>query len=287
MKLAILTCERLPELLPSDKPLISMLAKKGIQATPAIWNDKTIDWKGFDALLFRNTWDYYLLETEFNHWLSQIQSSGIKTLNPIETIQKNKHKFYLSELEAIGIKIIPTRFINQTNKLNLSVILPSNWEKAVVKPAFSAGSYLTEVFDRENVNEISKKYAPIAQTKELLLQEFIPEVETHGETSFIFFDKKFSHAVNKKPVKGDFRVQVQYGGEYTLVNPEKNILNTVEGIISTYHEPLVYARVDGIIIDGAFYLMEVELIEPDLYFSIKPSALTTFASAIAKNLFNT
>lgn len=286
MKLAVLTCERLPELLPSDKPLISLLAERGINATPAVWNDYTIDWSGFNALLFRNTWDYYQLETEFNQWLSQIQSLGIKTLNPIETIQQNKHKFYLKRLEAQGIQIIPTRFINKTNQLNLKSLWPETWEKAVIKPAFSAGSYLTEVFKKEKVDEINQKYAPIAKTKELLFQQYIPEIETLGETSFIFFDKKFSHAVNKKPETGDFRVQVQFGGQYTLINPEKNILKTAENIIATYREPLVYARVDGIIINGSFTLMEVELIEPDLYFSLKPSALTTFASAIAKNLFN-
>lgn len=284
MKLAILTCERLPDLLPSDKPLITLLAEKGIQAAPAIWNDKTIDWAGFDALLFRNTWDYYQLETEFNHWLSQIQTLGIKTLNPIETIQQNKHKFYLCGLQAKGIKIVPTQFINKTNQLNLSASWPKSWKKAVIKPAFSAGSYLTEVFEKEKVDEINQKYASIAQTKELLFQQYIPEIETLGETSFIFFDKKFSHAVNKKPVKGDFRVQVQFGGEYSLVNPPDNILQTAESIIATYNEPLVYARVDGVIVNGSFKLMEVELIEPDLYFSLKPNALTTFAAAIAKNL---
>ena len=282
MKIALLTCEKLPELTPADQLLIPELAKHNIVAKPAIWSDKTINWIEYDYLIFRNTWDYFEKETEFNLWLDQIEKVGIKTLNAIKIIKQNKHKFYLREMEKEGISILPTVFIDKTNSLNLAELIPSHWKKAVIKPAFSAGSYLTEVFEVADIEKINSDYKNLAQEKELLLQEFMPEIQIVGETSFIFFNKKFSHAVNKKPVEGDFRVQSQFGGEYTLVQPSQQLIEKAQKIVNTFPEKLLYARVDGIIIDTELSLMEIECIEPDLYFDISEGALERFVASIVE-----
>lgn len=280
MKIALLTCERLPELTESDRLLIPELAKHQIEAQAVIWNDKTIDWTKFDCLIFRNTWDYYQNEKEFNLWLSQLEKAKIKTLNALEIVQRNKHKFYLRDLQQQGIAILPTIFIDPTSTLNLGELLPKEWKKAVIKPAFSAGSYLTEVFEVSEITTINQKYRTLAAEKALLLQEFWPQIQTEGETSLVFFNKQFSHAVNKKPATGDFRIQVQFGGKYTSVVPEKSVIEQAQKIVDTFPEKLLYARVDGIITNGKLYLMEVECIEPDLYFSYNHGAREKFVSAI-------
>lgn len=280
MKIAILTCEKLPDLNPEDQNIITELAKHNIEAKAIIWDDKTVNWTDFDYLIFRNTWDYFEKETEFKIWLDQIEKLGIKTLNPIAIIQKNIHKFYLRDLQKLGVTILPTVFIDKTNHLNLTELIPSHWKKAVIKPAFSAGSYLTEVFDVSEIQAINEKYKSIATEKELLLQEFMPEIQTIGETSFIFFNKKFSHAVNKKPVDGDFRVQSLFGGQYTLVQPTTTLIEKAQKIVNTFPDDLLYARVDGIIINSELHLMEIECIEPDLYFNLSENALQRFVNAI-------
>ena len=282
MKIAILTCEKLPHLNPEDQNIIPELAKYNIEARAVIWDDKAITWTDFDYLIFRNTWDYFEKETEFKTWLDQIEKLGIKTLNPIAIIQQNIHKFYLRDLEQQGITILPTVFVDTTENLDLATIIPAHWKKAVIKPAFSAGSYLTEVFDFAEIATINEKYKTIATEKELLLQEFMPEIQTLGETSFIFFNKKFSHAVNKKPVAGDFRVQSLFGGQYTLVEPNKELIEKAKKIIATFPEPLLYARVDGIIINNELHLMEIECIEPDLYFNLSENALEQFVATIVE-----
>lgn len=282
MKIALLTCEKLPNLTLEDQQLIPTLAKHNIEAKAVIWSDKTINWNDFDYLIFRNTWDYFEKEIEFIIWLDQIEKLGIKTLNPIEIIKKNIHKFYLREMEKQGILILPTVFIDKTNTLNLEECIPPHWEKAVIKPAFSAGSYLTEVFEVSTIQEINKQYTTIASEKELLLQEFMPQIQTLGETSFIFFNKKFSHAVNKKPIDGDFRVQSQFGGKYNLVQPSQELIEKALKIVHTFQDDLLYARVDGIVIDNDLYLMEIECIEPDLYFNLSKGSLEQFVAAIVE-----
>lgn len=280
MKIALLTCQRLPDLTPADKLLIPELAKHNIQAEAVIWDDPKVIWTNFDYLIFRNTWDYYEKESQFNLWLATIKKLKVKTLNSIEVIEQNKHKFYLRELQNQNIATIPTVFIEKTKRLNLAEIMPSHWKKAVIKPAFSAGSYLTEVFEVANIEEINQKYQNIAFEKDLLLQEFKPEIETDGETSFIFFNKEFSHAINKKPAPGDFRIQVQFGGVYTSISPSADLIKQAQTIVSNIPNQLLYARVDGIIINNKIQLMEVECIEPDLYFNYSEGSHQRFINAI-------
>ncbi len=282
MKIALLTCEKLPDLNPEDQKLIPALAQHNIQAVATVWDDVNINWSQFDYLVFRNTWDYFEKEQEFILWLDHIKKLGIKTLNSIDTVKNNIHKFYLKELEQNGIPIIKTVFINKTEQLDVAKLIPNHWNKAVIKPAFSAGSYLTEVFDKTQIQAINNQYQSIAANKELLLQEFMPEIQTLGETSFIFFDKKFSHAVNKKPVSGDFRVQSLYGGKYTLIEPSAELIQKAQKVVNTFQEDLLYARVDGIVIKNELYLMEIECIEPDLYFNLSTNSLDKFVAALIK-----
>lgn len=280
MHIALLTCENLPGLSPADQQLIPLLANHNIKTIPAVWDDKSIDWTSFDYLVFRNTWDYFEKEKEFNNWLDNIEKAGIKCLNSIDVIKQNKHKFYLREMEKEGIKIIPTVFIDKTEKLNLSEIIPYYWKKAVLKPAFSGGAYQTTVFETKDIDSISQEYQTIASEKELLLQEFIPEIQSLGETSFIFFNKKFSHCINKKPAEGDFRVQLQFGGKYSLINPDSSLITKAQKAVDTFKSDLLYARVDGIIINGDLHLMEIECIEPDLYFNLSEGAHERFVQSI-------
>lgn len=282
MHLALLTCQRLPDLTLADQVLIPELARHNIKAKAVIWDDPTINWKDFDYLIFRNTWDYYEKEIAFNSWLDHIDTLGIKTLNTLETIKKNKHKFYLRELENEEISIIPTLFIEKTTTLNLAALLPKHWKKAVIKPAFSAGSYLTTVFEVADIEKINAQYQSIASQKELLLQEFIPQIQTLGETSLIFFNKKFSHAVNKMPAKNDFRVQLQFGGTYTCLEPNPELISKAQQIVNTFPDPLLYARVDGIVVENQLLLMEIECIEPDLYFNICEGATQRFVASIVE-----
>ena len=287
MNIALITCNKLPNLTPTDQLLIPELAKHNIKAQAVIWSDKIINWNDFDYLVFRSPWDYFEKETEFNNWLDLLQKQGIKTFNALEIIQQNKHKFYLRDLEKKGIPIIPTIFIDKTSELNLSQIIPTQWKKAVIKPAYSGGSYQTEVFESKEIESINQKYQPIAAEKELLLQEFIPQIKTQGETSFIFFNKKFSHALNKKPIEGEFRIQVQFGGIYTASEPSVALIQQAQKIVDTFSGNLLYARVDGIIINNQLQLMEIECLEPDLYFEFKEGSLERFVESMLELISKT
>ncbi len=289
MKIGIVTCADWPQLLTTDQELIPLLAAKNILAEPVVWNDKTVIWEDYDCLLMRSMWDYYLHAADFEAWLNDLTSKKVKTLNSLAIIQANQHKFYLQKLAEQGVAIIPTIFLPKQITANgkfidLSVIESTDWEKAVIKPAISAGSHRTTLFDKNNWRTIELEYNAIAKESDLLLQEFLPEIQTTGEISLIFFNRKFSHAVVKTPKEGDFRIQSQFGGHYQPYTPSETLLKTAEKIIACFEGELLYARIDGVVQNNQFLLMEVEQIEPDLYFHLHESAKNTFVEAILELL---
>ena len=105
-----------------------------------------------------------------------------------------------------------------------------------------------------------------------MVQAFLPEVAIEGEWSLIFLGGKYSHAVLKLPAAGDFRVQWEFGGSATSAEPSLCVLEAANRIIAMLAETPRYARVDGIIHDGEFVLMEIELIEPVLFLGLGGAA---------------
>jgi glutathione synthase/RimK-type ligase-like ATP-grasp enzyme len=279
MKIALLTCQNWPGAYTGEVALATEI-NPNIEVDVQIWNDPSVDWSKYNYLVFRTIWDYFEYSTEFAAWLAMLENQNIKTLNPLEVIKRNQHKFYLRDLAQQGIDIIPTVFIPKNTRLDLSFMKEKKWEQAVIKPAISAGSYLTKLFSQNKINETENEYAAIAAERDLLVQPFMSEIQTIGEISLVFFQGIFSHSVLKKPVNGDFRVQSQFGGQYQPFFPDVELIKTAENIIKTFGDYLLYARVDGLLKDGKFLLMEVELIEPDLYFNHAPEAKQRFLNAL-------
>jgi glutathione synthase/RimK-type ligase-like ATP-grasp enzyme len=292
MKIALLTCTTWDGLFEKEQALAQQIQQAHrhlhphlhLQVDTLAWDDASVDWSGYDYLVFRTTWDYFQKPQAFAAWLEKIQNLGVKTLNPIHTIRRNLHKFYLRDLQNQGIDIIPTVFLAKNSVLDLGVLQQHDWQQAIIKPAISAGSHQTQWFGMAECATIAAQYAPLLQEENLLLQPFLPEVQTQGEISILFFNGQYSHAIVKTPKAGDFRVQIQYGGNYQIYQPDPDLVRTAQRIVNTFDSDLLYARVDGIFQNGVFLLMELELIEPDLYFTTHPDAQPHFIAALLARL---
>jgi glutathione synthase/RimK-type ligase-like ATP-grasp enzyme len=279
--IALATCASLPHLDPSDQGLIPAFAEKNILAKPVVWDDQTVDWFAFDAIIIRNTWDYYLKGESFIKWVEKLNIDQVLVLNDCEILLDNVHKFYLRSFENKGIPIIPTLFIDKNAKVGFESI---PWDKFVVKPAISAGSYLTQIHEKSKFTQNS--FVVFPESKDWLIQPFLPEIQINGELSLIFINRTFSHAVQKKPVDGDFRVQKQYGGIYESFSPSQSLMTVAQKIINSVEGNLLFARVDGIMLNETFHLMELEMIEPDLYMHFEPKSYANFVEASIKLMAN-
>lgn len=284
-KIAIVTCEEIPALIPTEQPVIPALIERGCQAQAVVWTDSSVQWNTFDLVVMRNVWDYFMKYEAFMAWLEKLQTQGIKVSNPIEVIKANSHKFYLENLRSQGIPIVPTVFARQNSSVDLQTTFnQQHWQEGIVKPAVSAGAYKTYKIDQAEAKEYQTKVDDLLQNRDILIQEFLPEIQTDGEWSLLFFNGKYSHAVRKVPKNQDFRVQSEFGGQTLAETPAAFIIEQAQKIIDLYDQPLLYVRVDGVVAKGSFLLMELELIEPELFLDQHSHAVSRFAEAIIHHL---
>ncbi|MDP1813038.1 MAG: hypothetical protein Q8K92_01170 [Leadbetterella sp.] len=277
-KIAIATYDKLPDLTFNDQLLIPIFRENGYTVSPEIWDNSEVDWSSFDIVLIRSTWDYYLKPVKFKNWISQFINSKTRLINSAEMVLKNSHKFYLKELAEKGVNIIPTVFSSE--KIELEKL--KMWEKIVIKPAVSAGSHETEIFE---VNMLTQEVLDNkTRAGDWLVQPFLEEIKDAGEISMLFFGGNFSHAIQKVPKAGDFRVQKQFGAQYLKFEPSTTLLSIAKNIVQIAGKESVYARIDGVMTQNGFLLMEVEMIEPDLFFEHTLDGPNRFVEALLKEL---
>jgi len=284
-RLALITWRGLPQGAESERLMLPHLAAAGVETEIVDWRSSDCDFSKFSLIVLRSCWDYHLRAAEFIDWLQRV-AQATPVLNPIDAVLWNHSKFYLREVEALGIEIAPTVFVNGSDSIE-----PDVWHeikrcpKSVVKPAISASAHKTWLFDSAAVsseNELKSKM----EAQPFLIQQFIPEIETQGEISFIYIDGAYSHAVLKRPAAGDFRVQKEHGGSAELFHPDSQLLVRANQIAATVPQVrnALYCRIDAVARDGNLVLMELELIEPELFLGLAEGAAERFAEAIARRV---
>ena len=281
-RIALATSAKYPKLTDDDRLLLQPLAKCGLEAIAAIWNDSNFPWSSCDAVVIRSCWDYHLKSGEFLRWIASLEKAGLVVLNSPTLIRWNTNKAYLRDLESRGVAIVPTQWPEPGSPMDLQEQLQRiGWQKAVVKPRISATAHSTSLVTQDNASSAQGLFDELRHGVGVMLQKFVGRISEEGEWSLIFFGGGFSHAVVKIPKPGDFRVQNDFGGSSRTAEPPACAMESATRILSLL-DPAVYARVDGVVEDGLFLLMELELIEPGLFLHGHAGAPTRFASAIAQ-----
>ena len=279
--IAFATDAEWPQLTPDDQLAQAALAQLGVEAAPALW-DAQLDWAQFQAVFIRSTWDYHVRPDEFTAWLARLEALQVPVWNPPAVIGWNMNKAYLVELERKGVRIVPSVWIEQGDTPSFQDVAGERSSpRLVLKPLVSANAYNTWVI--ENEADWQEKLAAIHKDSAAVAQEFMPEVQSEGEWSLLFFDGEFSHAVLKTPKAGDFRTQMNYGAVSRLASPDAALVAQARAVLDAV-EPVLYARVDGVVRGGQLYLMELELIEPHLFLEYGPGAPQRFARAVQSRL---
>ncbi len=285
--IALVTCDKFPQLYEDDHLLVAALDKLGIASRPAIWSDPSIDWLGFDLLVIRSPWDYFERIPEFRAWLDARIASGVRMCNPAEILVWNFDKRYLQDLAAAGVSLVPTIVVAQGERPDVVALARARgWDDIVVKPSISGGAYRTYRFQLAAIDDYRAEIAQALEDTGLLIQPFLPEIMTDGELSLLFFDGVFSHAVRKRCKAGEYRVQFQFGGTSEPAEVRPEWIEGAHTCITAAPALPAYARVDGVIHDGQFLLMELEVFEPVMFLNGHPEAPHRFARAIQGRLRN-
>jgi glutathione synthase/RimK-type ligase-like ATP-grasp enzyme len=275
------TSESVPNLTKDDQSLIAPLAKRGIEARPAVWSDPRVNWTDADAVLIRSCWDYHLRLKEFLVWINALERAKVKIWNPPATLRWNTNKIYLRQLEEKGVPIVPTLWPEAGFNLRQE-LQQRDWKQAVVKPRVSATAYRTLLTSPDTIDAAQTLIDDLLRGPGSVVQEFLEEVRSQGEWSLIFFSGQFSHAVIKTPRAGDFRVQHDFGGREKIAHAPDSVIQAASHAIAATAGTPLYARVDGVESSGQFLLMELELIEPALFLELSHGAAERFAAAIAR-----
>lgn len=284
-RLALATCRDLADLIDDERLLVQDLAAHGVEAVPAVWDDPSVDWRSFDAVLIRTTWDYSARHDAFLAWFAQLEGMGVTVWNSLPMMRWNLDKRYLFRFAGQGVPLLPTRHVPRGDTESLASILDADGiQDAVVKPVVSAGAARTWRVSRREAVAREALYRREVELSDLLVQAYAPEIVSEGEWSLLYFDGEFSHALVKHPGSGDFRVQEKHGGWYDVRQPSTDLIEQGARILSLLEETPVYARVDGIVRDGRLHLMELELLEPQLFLALVPEASKRLAGLLAGKL---
>lgn len=288
---AIATCREFPDLDHEDQLLIPALAELRIDAVPAVWTDESIDWSAFDLVIIRETWDYAEHRDEFLEWARAISEVSVLA-NRAELVEWNTDKRYLAELAEAGVPVVSTRFLAPGDDVG-------EWQpeltsaEVVVKPAVSCGS--RDTLRHSATDDVEAIAAHVRRLlddgRHVMVQPYLEDVDTVGETALVFIDGIYSHSIRKGPMLARGLEGEKVNGLFVQeqIDPrepsaeEMHVAERVMAAIPT--PPPLYARVDLIPdAEGAPTLLELELTEPSLFLSFNPLAPGRLAAAIAARI---
>jgi glutathione synthase/RimK-type ligase-like ATP-grasp enzyme len=275
----------LANILHDDGLLRAALAERGLSSVRVDWSDPRVDWSAFGWAVFRTTWDYFDRFAEFTAWLDRVEPLT-RWCNAAALIRWNWDKHYLADLAARGVSVVESRFIERGSAVCLRELLAATgWAEAVVKPCISGAArhtYRLHRDDPDTLQAVNRIVGQLLATESLIVQPFQRQVVERGEDSLVVIAGRFTHAVRKLAKPGDFRVQDDHGGTVHPHQPTPRQIALAEHAVSVCRPAPVYARVDMIVDNhGRDAIMELELIEPELWLRLHPPAATALAAAIA------
>jgi glutathione synthase/RimK-type ligase-like ATP-grasp enzyme len=295
MRVAVLRCGKLPsfvtweipnveELFSDDRLVIAAFAEQGVEVESVIWSDPDVDWNRFDLALIRSTWDYIDNRDHFLSVLATIVQSGCRLANPLEVVRWNSDKSYLFDLTEWDVPVVPTWAASGADLATLEKVFAGrSWQRAVLKPRVGAGAASVTLVPVEEVIDTVSRLAEQQPEQQFLVQPLIESVLTEGEWSFIYLDGELSHALLKKPAAGDYRAHGVYGGSVEAAKPRRDDLLQVEEMLGRLPFDPLYARFDLVRYEARLAIMELELIEPILYFNLFPDGANRLArSALSR-----
>jgi glutathione synthase/RimK-type ligase-like ATP-grasp enzyme len=226
-----------------------------------------VEWEAYDAVVVRSVWDYFERLDEFLAWVDRVGPAAQRFLNPPPIVSWNAHKTYLRDLGERGVPVVDTVWVDRGEPATVP------FEEAIVKPAVSGGSV--------GLRRASGGEEVVAE-EDLMIQPLMRSIETEGELSLLFAGGLLSHVVRKVPAEGDIRSQPEFGSRVAAEPPTGEMLEVSAMTLEAIGDDLPYARVDLVrAADGTLRLIELEVIEPQLYLRWDEESPVRFASALA------
>lgn len=280
-KCAILTMDKLEGFVIYDKMLDEPMAQCGWQVDHVSWHKKNVNWDEYDVAIIRSTWDYQDDVEAYMRVLQAISDSSALLLNPLSIVKWNINKNYLQELQAKGVETLPTLWIDHFDYSDIKGYFDQcASDQIVIKPTISANADNTYWLKLNDYGHNERLLKDTLKDKQLMVQPFVESILNTGEYSLFYFAGQYSHGIKKTPKPGDFRVQEEHGGLLNRIEPDASMLALAKRALLTIPEPVFYARIDLVEHQSQYKVMEIELIEPSLYFNLDEESPMRFCKAL-------
>nr|HEX4317563.1 hypothetical protein [Kofleriaceae bacterium] len=272
-RVRVATCAKLPEPDQDAAPLAEAFARAGVDAQLVAWDDPTVDWDAPIATVLRSTWNYAQNLDAFTAWLGRVAAAA-PLWNPIEVVRGNLRKRYLLSLASHGVPVVPTTLVEPGGEL------PFLATRAVVKPEVGAGSWMTKVFEPDQSDAAAAHLAEVLRFGSALVQPYVASVDVYGERSLVWIDGELSHAIRKSPrFSGDRETTT---GPFDIAADERVV---AEAALAPVASQILYGRVDlARDASGQPMVMELELVEPSLFFARGAGAADRFVAGLMSRL---
>jgi len=275
--IAFLTMDDLRDFVCYDEIAATALRARGWRVDDVSWRRDGVDWRVYDAVLIRSPWDYQKDPAAFLKRLAEIDASPARLENALSIVEWNIDKRYLRALAWRGVTILPTIWPEPLTAGDLNGAFAAvAAAEIVVKPVIGAGAEKTYRLSPNAADAIAAEYGGGAA----MIQPFAPEITAEGEYSLFHFGGRYSHAILKTPKAGDFRVQEEWGGILQAVTPDPALRAIADGLGALCPAPPFVQRADFVRWGDRWALMELEAIEPSLYFNLDHAAAGRFADAV-------
>lgn len=281
LHIAFLSTDNLDDFFVYDELLIPYFEDMGCSVETISWHKKNVNWDQYNYVIVRSTWDYQQHPDTFLNTLRAIDESSASLLNPLALIKWNIEKQYLKDLAIAGLPIVDTKWGECLVEQDIhDAFARFNTEEVVIKPTLSANADDTFRVSSSNLTVVMPSLLTTFAARRYMIQPFLPSVVEEGEFSLFYFGGEYSHAILKVPQQGDFRVQEEHGGQLLPVDASKEQQHIAERALGAMPTSALYARVDLVHQHNEWAIMELELIEPSLYFNLDPASPARFVQAL-------
>lgn len=289
-RIAFATFAGAPEIADDDRLAVDAFSARGVDVIGVPWDGPdalpdALQEADVSGLVLRSCWNYHRAPERFHAWLDALERANVPVVNATSLARWNLSKVYFRDLAARSVAVPTSVFVPPGDPRSLrDVIEEAALDEVVVKPWISMNGWDTWRSSRTLAASHEAAWRALVATRGMLVQRYLREIEQGGELSFVFFGGVFSHALRKVPRAGEFRVQVEYGGARLSLRPSASLIEQARAILEAAPCATTYGRVDGVEVDGRLHLMELEVLDPTLFFEIDPWAAERFAEAVVHGL---
>lgn len=246
-----------------------------------------------DVVILKSIWGYHLDSNMFLKTLNDLENRGVCVVNSPNIVRWNINKReYLKEVSSM-VPVIPTASLDvekgdsvtEVNTKIEDICTLFNSEKVVIKPVISASGFLTNIYQTGRDNKSILASLTQNNLKEYIIQPYRDSIK-EGEISVIVLRGEILYGVVRMP--GLFS-EKKSPKIIPLDEVPQKIFEIITALVHFFAEKFKsvpdICRIDFLKHKDTYEILEIELIDPDLYLKhleldLREEALSVFGEML-------